>query len=151
VLFVPEVLGNFSFTLQTARSKGLQTWADCQILMMASLFLQPGTSTHLVAGLWLERNTHQPRGTHLLLMAAWLSKRRDLLSLAGLADWALLIRSWLRHPLLTWRILRAPIRYPQLWSHLCHHAQARFQDARPKQTTTAIHNKQAAIQKELPP
>ncbi|NJK92618.1 MAG: glycosyltransferase family 2 protein [Blastochloris sp.] len=141
ILFVPEVLGNYSFTLKTARSNQTQVWADSQLLLTASLFRQKQLALSEVASLWNVRRSVVPRGTHLLLLATLLSARLDLLQLCDARDVLLLLRSCLAHPLLTWRLVLVTQRYPKLWEHLCRYAQIRFSEQGKSSSIFQVTNK----------
>ncbi|MGA3006263.1 MAG: glycosyltransferase, partial [Opitutaceae bacterium] len=123
LVFVPEPLGHFALTRETARPRQAGNWLESQTLQAASFLKQAGPAAATVKSLWRARREASPPATAPLFFASLLEPTGGFLRGATARDWLRFVGGLVRHPRLALRALSARRRKPGLWRDLDHAAQ----------------------------
>lgn len=120
LVFIPEPLGNFALTRDTARSPAAGNWLESQTLQAASFLRHVRLDAAGAAHLWQARRAASPPATAPLFFAGLLESKSGFLRGATGRDWLRFFRGLLRHPWLAVRALTARRRRAELWNDLNH-------------------------------
>ncbi|MEO6873550.1 MAG: glycosyltransferase [Opitutaceae bacterium] len=133
-LLLPEPLGHFALTRQTARSDNRAHWAQCQLLVAGSFLAAVPLDQSTLAAIWKNLRTQTPRSTSLIFQVALAGIHpRELLRDARLTDWLLFLAGSVRHPFTLFRALRFRQEHNVVWSLLVASAQRRMAEARARE------------------
>lgn len=137
-LLLPQILGHYALTRQTARERDRAAWTRAQLLVAASYLLTVRSSPEDLRELWRELREQTPPSTGLLFNAALSGVRPfALLRHARPIDWLRFLAGAARHPRTLARGLRFRSRHPEAWRALLAGARARTAEAAdaPRQTS----------------
>ena len=130
LLYVPEPLGWFSVTRQTARTRSRTTFAALQSLLAASLLIHSPSDKLDPRSVWLAaRQDELPRTTLLILLCLAHSELRYQLRHSALRDWIRFIGATVKRPHVSWAALRAHLQHPDLWRFLDTNTALRFAES----------------------
>lgn len=130
LLFVPDLLANFSVTLQTARERDVSSWHEIQVLLHASYLRHVPLTPETLGSIWA-RARSGTRTTNALLLGALLRPgARAALAHARLGDWVRLLRSFIGHPVVMTRTVRRLLRRTPVEQFLDAATAERVRDAR---------------------
>lgn len=131
LVYVPQPLGCFSVTRQSARSDDRTEWATLQAMLAATFLKHAALDESQIASLWREARSRNPPGTTTLLLAGLMDRQvRPVLRRARLADWLLFLRGAVRRPALFWNVLHSRRRHPDWWEFLEQQTANRFAESR---------------------
>jgi hypothetical protein len=130
LVYVPQPLATFTVTRQTARRHDTATWGAAQAMLAATYLKHARLSPAAFAALCMRARAQKPPTTNTLFLATFLDPELRFLRRAfSTLDRCRLLKNTLRHPLNTWRTLRARSRHPDWWTHLDRHTEERFREA----------------------
>jgi hypothetical protein len=119
LIFVPEVLANFSIGRTTARSAEPAAWLQSQMLVTASFFARARLSAVAASALWQQRRTLKPRSTDSLLLAGLCGAAPfPFFRYSRPRDWLHFLPRAMRHPVVLLRGLRFRNDHAELWRTL---------------------------------
>ena len=119
LLFVPQVLGNYSLTKETSRSQDRATWSSIQILLGGSFFKYVPVGEDTLLDIWFEVRSQPVRSTGTLFFIALIYPEcRKLLNYANFKDWIFFIASLLKRPLLSYQTVKLVNAHHEIWSFL---------------------------------
>jgi len=126
ILFVPQILANFSITQESARTSNRAIWGQSQLLLASTFLRHVPLNTPVLKHLWQIRRASIPRSTSVLFYTAIVGvERRRLLENATLGDWLHFLKAAFRRPITTCQILRSRRCFPILSTFLDAATQAR--------------------------
>lgn len=139
ILFIPQVLANFSTTIITSRPKNSLDYGIKQILLAASYIKYVPIKEDDLNVLWQEARAKPAKSTMTLFFAALkFPECRKLLRHAAIRDWIFFAAFSLKHLSLTWLTLRALSSNYELWNFLDRNTALR---AKESQSTAIKHSK----------
>lgn len=118
LVLVPEVLANFSLTLETARPSGRAHWARVQAMMGAAFLRHIPLSPDEQSRLWEARRAAHPPATAGLFFAGLLQPTPGWWRHATSGDWWRFLRGCARRPLAALAALRSRRSNPELWREI---------------------------------
>ena len=118
LVLVPEVLANFSLTLETARPRSLAHWARVQAMMGAAFLRHVALSPGEQSRLWQARRSAQPPATAGLFFSGFLQPTPGWWRHATPGDWWRFLRGCVRRPGAAFAALRALKSDPALWREI---------------------------------
>jgi glycosyltransferase involved in cell wall biosynthesis len=118
LVFVPEPLGNFALTRQTARPQKAGDWLESQTLQAASFLRHVNLDADAAKRLWRARREASPPSTATLFFAGFLEPKKSFWQGATIRDWLRFFCGLVRHPWLAARALTARRRKMALWENL---------------------------------
>ena len=118
ILFVPRPLANFALTLRTFRTQNLVGWGQSQALLGAAFLRQVPLTAIACRQLWADRSSAYPPSTNSLFFAALLAHQWSFLRHARPRDWLNFLLGCLRHPRVSFAILRVKQRQAEFWPYL---------------------------------
>ena len=137
-LLLPQPLGDFSRTINTARSDRPADWAQSQLLLAASYFAAVQPDDEALGTFWKTLRSHQPPTTTLLFHLALSGVNpAAILRHARVSDWLRFLAGALRHPVALIRALRFRRRHTVLWEILRPAALQRSVEARARESSPA--------------
>jgi len=108
ILFVPQVLANFSMTVKTFRSQNIFSYLQTQILLLGTFFKHMPAKEKFLNEFVSESRSQFPRSTSVIIFAAFLLPEcRKLFKYVTGGDWMFFILSFLKHPLLFLKLFKA--------------------------------------------
>ncbi len=122
LLYVPDPLGHFAVTRQTARAGDFQPWIAAQILLLASFARHCDWSPSEWCARWAEARRARPPLTSPLLLASLQVSGGSRWRFSRPIDWLRLARGAVVHPVGTFAGFRARHRHPDWWRLLDHSA-----------------------------
>ncbi len=128
LLFCPQPLVNFAWTLATARESSSRLAAEMKALMTAAYLRHADLDTAGYARLVKRARQASPVSeVGGLLVAARLAGRTgNVARHVYLAEWPRLLASFLRHACTNIALLRARRSHPEIWAYLDLHTRRRF-------------------------
>lgn len=115
-LLLPQVLGHFALTRQTARDRDRSAWTRAQLLVAGSYFAAVRPDSSERRKLWAELRRQTPPATGLLFHLALTGQGPlTLLRHATPKDWLRFLAGAVRRPRTLARGLRFRHRHPQAW------------------------------------
>ena len=131
MLYVPEPLGWFSVTRQTARNRSRANFATLQSLLAASLLIHsPSEKLHPELVWSAARRDRLPRTTLLILLCLAHRELRYQLRHSAFIDWLRFVAATIKRPHVSWAALRAHLQHPELWQYLDTNTAIRFAESR---------------------
>jgi hypothetical protein len=118
LVLVPEPLGNFALTRETARPRHAGDWLESQALQAASFLKHARLDAAATERLWHTRREASPPATAALFFAGLLEPQSGFLRGATMRDGLRFFRGLIRHPWLAARALTARRRKAELWKDL---------------------------------
>jgi len=118
VLFVAKPLVNFALTRRTFRSQNIVGWGQCQALLGATFLRQVPLTAIACRQLWVHRGRVRPHSTNSLFFAALLAHKWSFLRHARPRDWLNFLLGCLRHPQVSFAILRVKQQQAEFWHYL---------------------------------
>lgn len=130
MLYVPQPLGWFSITRQTARDRSRAGFAALQSLLAASLLIHSPSDKLDPEFVWsTARRDELPRTTLLILLCLAHRELRHQLRYSALKDWIRLIGATVKRPHVSWAAWRAHLTHPDLWRFLDTNTALRFAES----------------------
>lgn len=137
-LFLPQPLGYFSRTLETARSRDRADWAQSQLLVAASYFTAVRPNSDAIETCWATLRSQRPPSTTLLFHLALSGvSTAAILRHARRSDWVRFLAGAIRHPITLVRALDFRRRHAALWDTLRAAALQRTAEARARPSSAA--------------
>jgi glycosyltransferase involved in cell wall biosynthesis len=135
VLYVPQPLGIWSRTLQSARSRDRADWDIVHTILAATFYKNADCSNAQLAALLADARGTRPPTTRPLILAALMEPCcRKLLRHSRLTDWVLLLRGIVWRPKVFWRVISSLWQHREWWQLLDQNTAARFCELRSAHT-----------------
>ncbi|MEP0885050.1 glycosyltransferase [Trichocoleus sp. ST-U3] len=130
ILFVPQVLANFSITKETSRSKNRLDFAQKQVLLVGSFLKHVPVKEETLSSIWHDARSKPAKSTGTLFFAALIFPEcRKLLKHTLISDWLFFIALSLKRPLSSWQIFKSVASNQELWDFLDQQTALRAKEA----------------------